>query len=164
MSVGAASVTNPQMGEYDLILSNSGHFVRASTDGIHLHRWQNVYKDSRKALGVINSSRNSVVGTVSTQWAGQWRHCRSIPERGKNISPLKPRLNRFCDTPSLYTMGTERPFSGYKAGRGVKLTVHFHLATTSKTHGAISPSPPPKKKAFVACKKTILPSPFNIGL
>jgi len=65
--------------------------------------------------------------------------------RGKKYFSSQPRLKRFCDTPSLYTTGTEGSFSGYKGGRGVKLTVHLHLAPTSKTHGAISPpSPPPK--------------------
>ena len=79
--MGLASVTNPQTAEYD-ILSNSGHLVSASTDGIQLRRWQIVRTYSRKALGVTNSSRNSVIGIVSTLWAGQLKHRRSIPGRG----------------------------------------------------------------------------------
>ena len=79
---------------------------------------------------------------MSTLRAGQLRHRRSIPGRSKIYFSPQPRLNRFRDTPSLYTMGIKGSFSGYKAGRGVKLTVHLHLAPTSKTHGAISPSPP----------------------
>lgn len=162
MSMGLESVTNPQTGEYD-ILFNSGHLVSASTDGIQLRRWQMVCTESRKALGVTNSSRNSVIGIVSTLWAGQLRHRRSIPGRGKKYFSSQPRLNRFCDTPSLYTTGAEGSFSGYKARRGVNLTVHLHLAPTSKTHGAISPSPPPPP-AFMACTGAILPSLFNIRL
>lgn len=162
MSVSVASVTNPQTGECDLILSNRGHLVRASRDGIQLRRWQTVYTDSTKALGVINSSRNSVIGIVSTLWAGQLRHRRSISGGAKKYFSSQPRLKRFCDTPSPYTTGTEGSFSGYKGGRGVKLTVHLHLAPTSKTHGAISP--PPSPQAFVACTGAILPSPLNIRL
>ena len=61
---------------------------------------------------------------------------------GQKYLSTSPRLDRLCDPPSLYTMGTDRSFSGYKAGQGAKLTIHLHLVPTSKTRGAISPPPP----------------------
>jgi len=110
---------------------------------IQLRRWQMVYTDRRKALGIINSSRNSVIGIVSTLWAGQLRRRRSIPGRGKKYLSSQPRLNRFCDTPSLYTMGIEESFSGYKAGRGVKLTVHLRRQKRMELYLRPPPSPQP---------------------